>query len=144
MAKKKSKKTKFPDRGFATTSIPKKVVVNEEEKAKEEERKKKEQLELEKKKEMERLQKEKEEKEAELQRIEMEKKKKEQEIKSHDSIGEVKASNILKLMSLNCHETDRVPGFRLNNVAEKKLLDFAIANRVEDNKGKNKLIILLN
>ncbi|OUM67573.1 hypothetical protein PIROE2DRAFT_4981, partial [Piromyces sp. E2] len=134
MAKKKSKKTKFPDRGFATTSIPKKVVVNEAEKAKEEERKKKEQLELEKKKEMERLQKEKEEKEAELQRIEMEKKKKEQEIKSHDSIGEVKASNILKLMSLNCHEADKIPGFRLNNVAEKKLLDFAMANRVEDNK----------
>ncbi|ORX39465.1 P-loop containing nucleoside triphosphate hydrolase protein [Piromyces finnis] len=64
----------------------------------------------------------------------MEKKKKEQEIKSHDSIGEVKASNILKLMSLNCHEPEKIPGFRLNNVAEKKLLDFALANRIEDNK----------
>ncbi|ORX79894.1 hypothetical protein BCR32DRAFT_29287 [Anaeromyces robustus] len=134
MAKKKSKKTKFPDRGFATTSIPKKVVVNEAEKAKEEERKKKEQLELEKKKEMERIQKEKELKEAELQRIEMEKKKKEQEIKSHDSIGEVKASNILKIMSMNCHEIEKIPGIRLNNIAEKKLLDFAMANRIENNK----------
>ncbi|ORY20797.1 hypothetical protein LY90DRAFT_516484 [Neocallimastix californiae] len=135
MAKKKSKKTKFPDRGFATTSIPKKVVVNEAEKAKEEERKKKELIELQKKQEMERIQKEKELKEAELERIEMEKKKKEQEIKSHDSIGEVKASNILKLMSLNCHEIERIPGLKLNNVAEKKLLDFAMANRIEDNKG---------
>lgn len=135
MAKKKSKKTKFPDRGFATTSIPKKVVVNEAEKAKEEERKKKEQLELQKKQEMERIQKEKEIREAEIQRIEMEKKKKEQEIKSHDSIGEVKASNILKNMSLNCHEIEKIPGIRLNNIAEKKLLDFSMENRIEENQG---------
>lgn len=140
MAKKKSKskKSKFPDRGFATTSIPKKVIpVKEEE---DEAKKEKERIELEKKaKELEE-QKEAERKKRELElksAEQMEKEKKIREYKMKDILSETKVNNILNNLNITSNEITKIPALELSFDSEKQLLDYILKNRNERVEVKN-------